>query len=103
MLIDNVRRSSKIIKHILLFSSSLVFRNVQALLGKDTCNVSPEDNDGMTPLHSACQNGHTRIAELLLNRGADIDHKNPQRSACTPLNAAIREKRDEIVKLLHSK
>ena len=82
----------------LLFSFSLVFRNVQALLGKDNCNVSSEDKGGMTPLHIACQSGHTKIAGLLLDRGADIDHKNAQGS--TPLNLAIQE---EIIKLLHSK
>ena len=82
----------------LLFSFSLVFRNVQLLLGKDNCNFSSEDNDGMTPLHIACQSGHTKIADLLLDRGADIDHKNAQGS--TPLNLAIQE---EIIKLLHSK
>lgn len=71
------------------------------LLGKDNCSVSAEDNDGMTPLHIACQSGHTKIAGLLLDRGADIDHMNTEGS--TPLNIAIREKCNEIVKQLHSK
>ena len=71
------------------------------LLGKDNCSVSAEDSDGMTPLHNACQSGHTKIAGLLLDRGADIDHKNDEGS--TPLNIAIREKYNEIVKQLHSK
>ena len=87
--------------HILLFSSSLVFRNVQALLGKDNCNVSCEDKDRLTPLHIACQSGHTKIAGLLLDRRADIDHKNAQGS--TPLNLAVKARRKETVTLLLSK
>ena len=65
------------------------------LLGKDNCNVSSEDNDGMTPLHIACQSGHTKIAGLLLDRGADIDHKNAEGS--TPLNLAVRARCKETV------
>ena len=71
------------------------------LLGKDNCKVSSEDNDGMTPLHIACQNGHTKIAELLLDRGAEVDHKNAEGS--TPLNLAVNARRKETVRLLLSK
>ena len=71
------------------------------LLGKDNCKVSSEDNGGMTPLHIACQNGHTKIAELLLGKGAEVDHKNAQGS--TPLNLAVKARRKETVRLLLSK
>ena len=85
----------------LLFSSFLVFRNVQALIGKDNCNVSSEDKDGMTPLHIACQSGHTKIAGLLLDRGAEVDHRNAQE--CTPLNLAVKARCKETVRFLLSK
>ena len=49
-----------------------MLRNVRALLGKDNCDVSSEDKDGMTPLHMACQNGHAKVAKMLLNRGANF-------------------------------
>ena len=78
-----------------------MFRNVQALIGKDNCNVSSEDKDGMTPLHIACQNGHTKIAGLLLARGAEVDHKNAEGS--TPLNVAVKARCTETVRLLLSK
>ena len=71
------------------------------LLEKDNCSVSAEDNDGMTPLHIACKSGHTKIAGLLLDRGADIDHKTAEGS--TALNIAIQKKCKKIVKQLHSK
>ena len=31
--------------------------------------------DGHTPLHKAAENGHTEIASLLIDNGADIDSK----------------------------
>ena len=71
------------------------------LLGKDNCNVSSEDKDGMTPLHIACQNGHTKIAGLLLDRGTDIYHKNAEGS--TPLDLAVKARRNETVRHLLSK
>ena len=49
-----------------------MLRNVKVLVGKDTCNVSSEDNDGMTPLHMACQNGHKEVAQMLLAKGANF-------------------------------
>ena len=71
------------------------------LVEKDTCNISPEDNDGMTPLHFACQNGHTKVVTSLLVRGADVDHTNAQ--GCTPLNLAVTNGHKEAVELLLSK
>ena len=78
-----------------------MFRNVQVLLGKDNCSVSSEDNDGMTPLHIACQNGHTKVAEILLANGTDVEHKNAH--GCTPLNLATRGSHRETARLLLSK
>ena len=49
-----------------------MLRNVKVLVGKDTCNVSSEDSDGMTPLHIACQNEHKEVAQMLLAKGANF-------------------------------
>ena len=32
--------------------------------------------DGNTPLTGACTEGHTDVAEALINNGADINHVN---------------------------
>ena len=77
-----------------------MFRNVKVLLGKDTCNVASEDNSGMTPLHIACQNGHTKVVEMLLAKGTDVEHKNAH--GYTPLNLATRGGHRETAKLLLS-
>ena len=33
----------------------------------------------MTPLHIACSDGHTDIAELLISKGADVEAKDQVR------------------------
>ena len=42
------------------------------LVEKDTCNVSSEDSDGMTPLYIACQNQHKEVVQILLDKGANF-------------------------------
>ena len=36
-------------------------------------NVNAQDYAGWTPLHEACNSGHIRVAELLLQQGADAN------------------------------
>ena len=31
---------------------------------------------GDTPLHAACENGHTGTAQMLIDRGADMNREN---------------------------
>ncbi|XP_071525007.1 serine/threonine-protein kinase TNNI3K-like isoform X2 [Panulirus ornatus] len=46
---------------------------VDYLLTQDATFVNYQSPDGHTPLHSACYHGHTRIVQLLLSHGADIN------------------------------
>ena len=48
---------------------------VQYLIRKGA-DVNQEDGNGLTPLFYAAVIGNTRVAELLLCAGADIDHLN---------------------------
>jgi hypothetical protein len=38
--------------------------------------------DGQTPLLLACQQGHTEVAQLLLDRGAKVDAADKARRSC---------------------
>lgn len=44
---------------------------VRYLLFVENLPVNVQDNAGWTPLHEATSNRHTKIAELLLQNGAD--------------------------------
>jgi hypothetical protein len=51
-----------------------------------TANVCSPQDDGWTPLHSAAQEGHVKMAELLIQQGADVGASNI--GGWTPLHAA---------------
>ena len=57
--------------------------------------MNAKDNNGETPLHAAALNGHKEIAELLIEKGADLNAKNVV--GMTPLHYATTK---EIADLL---
>jgi ankyrin repeat protein len=63
--------------------------------------VETEDRDGISPLHSACENKDSAIAELLIRGGADI-HKRTRQGA-TPLHFAVNAGHTFLVGLLLEK
>ncbi|KAI8674225.1 hypothetical protein NCS55_00745400 [Fusarium keratoplasticum] len=67
----------------------------------DTSLLSETDEDGRQPLHFACLRGHTDIADLLLQRGADIDARGNARA--TPLDDACFKGHKDVVELLLSR
>lgn len=75
-----------------------VRRIVQKLIIEGKCEISPEDDYGMTPLHISCQNGHIEVAKFLVDKGADVDHKDTQGQI--PLNHAVGNNHKGIIKLL---
>ncbi len=52
------------------------YLDVSLLLGEGAETEWMEENEGMTALHFASQYGHIRVAELLLEAGADIEAKS---------------------------
>ena len=49
-------------------------------------------------MHYAAVNGHKEIAELLIDKGADVDAKAD--NGITPLDAAIKFKKTELADLI---
>ncbi len=60
--------------------------------------INGRDKDNATPLHRAAENGHVRVAAVLLERGADVNAKD--NSGDTPLHLAAKGKDYAICKLL---
>jgi hypothetical protein len=58
-------------------------------------------NDGDTPLHKACYNGHAEVVKALLKKGADVHAK--ANDGYTPLHCACRNGHAEVVKALLEK
>eukprot|EP00035_Acanthoeca_spectabilis_P015635 m.312836 g.312836 ORF g.312836 m.312836 type:complete len:86 (+) comp16405_c0_seq14:794-1051(+) len=55
-------------------------------------------HDGATPLTLAIYDGHTRGVQVLLEASADID--KPTTEGDTPLETALKERQEEVVKIL---
>ena len=60
-------------------------------------NLNAKDSEGGTPLHHAAWNGHKEVAELLIEKAADV---NALGDNGTPLDWAIFRKHPETVELL---
>ena len=72
---------------------------VQAELDKGVDVDEGDDSwPGMTPLHYASDEGHTKVVELLIANGADVNAKND--NGWTPLHLAAYWGGKEIVELL---
>ena len=52
------------------------YLDISLLLGEGAETEWTEEKEGMTALHFAAQHGHLRVAELLLEAGADIEAKS---------------------------
>ena len=74
---------------------------VQYLIMKGA-DVNQEDGVGDAPLFHAALFGNTRVADLLLRAGADIDHLNNE-AKITALFAAIWQKQSETAQFLIKK
>jgi len=66
---------------------------VQSILDRNQKVVTEVDASGATALHYAALNGHRRIARLLVERGADINHRDAEFGA-TPAGWAIEYLRE---------
>ena len=77
------------------------YNTVRQLLDseKGSFIINESDGEGLTPLHIASQQGHTRVVQLLLNRGALLHRDHNGRN---PLQLAAMSGYTETIELLHS-
>jgi ankyrin repeat protein len=75
---------------------------VKRLLGRSKRRATAYSADGFTPLHLAAFFGHVDVAELLLDRGADIEARSHNRHLpqVTPLHSAAAGRRNAVALLL---
>ena len=67
-------------------------------------SVHSRDHCGWQPLHEACNHGNLAVAELLLDKGADVnDPGGPDCGGMTPLHDAAQNAHVDIVKMLISR
>jgi ankyrin repeat protein len=62
---------------------------VERLLDEDAASINTYSADGWTPLHLASFFGHSRVAELLLARGAAVTAVSRNPNGNTPLHSAL--------------
>ncbi|XP_055841989.1 transient receptor potential cation channel subfamily A member 1 isoform X1 [Episyrphus balteatus] len=77
------------------------YNTVRQLLDseKGSFIINESDGEGLTPLHIASQQGHTRVVQLLLNRGALLHRDHNGRN---PLQLAAMSGFTQTIELLHS-
>jgi ankyrin repeat protein len=68
---------------------------------KYRANINFKDRFGNTPLVWASERGHTKVAEILIEAGSDIDIQN--RNGFTPLMRAVEAGQTEMVEYLIEK
>nr|WP_243435859.1 ankyrin repeat domain-containing protein [Acanthopleuribacter pedis] len=71
---------------------------VSLLLQQPHVKLNPKPYQTHTPLLMAIQAGDTDVVRMLVKRGADINHPNKQGE--TPVCAAVRQDRPEVLALL---
>lgn len=74
-------------------------QRVRELLELGTCPDSPDVFSGHTPLHRATIANNIEIVNLLLDAGADVNHRN-NNTATTPLECAVVAQHLPIVRAL---
>ncbi|CAM9322541.1 unnamed protein product [Ectocarpus sp. 4 AP-2014] len=93
--VDNPHELNQLHRAVLVGSAE----RTQAVLAGGTVDINRRNSHGATPLMMAVHNGHSRIAKILIEKGANVSMADKQ--GFTALHfCCAREEDDAIVKLL---
>lgn len=78
---------------------------VATILIESGASIDHKDDDGLTPLQSACERGCVDAAKVLIEKGADVNSLDSQKVFFskinqTPLHKAVENNHIDIVNLL---
>jgi ankyrin repeat protein len=73
---------------------------IESLLAGNRSLVSASSPDGWTPLHLAAFFGQKEAAQVLLNKGAQVNARSTNAMQNTPLHAAAAGRHADVAKLL---
>src|SRR5262245_59152703 len=73
-------------------------KRVKELLKNDPKLATTRSEDGSTPLHLAALEGHSAIAQLLIDSRAEVNARGPRNE--TPLHLAMYDGHRELAELL---
>lgn len=76
---------------------------VVCCVGQDQDCLHWQDEQGLTPLHTAAEVGNEELGSLLLDQGADVSNTGRDDRHITALHVATYHNQDHMVKLLLEK
>jgi ankyrin repeat protein len=81
----------------------MIFLSIVQMLLTKGADVNREDEDGETALYLASEEGHVSVVEILIDKGANIEHGRANDNGMTALTAASWEGHVPVVEILLAK
>lgn len=84
--------------HLAFAGNTELIKLLFSVSASQNVDVDAQDRDGWTPLHYACDRGHTSSASVLLDEGASASSRDGSKR--TPLHLAALGNHSQIITLL---
>lgn len=95
----NAQRTDDKVTPLILATSWNNYMAIRLLLeGGDIALINTHSDIGTSPLHEAVTNGFCNVAELLIEKGSNVNLRNKEGK--TPLYFAVKNKDEQLIRLL---